>query len=331
MCLSSDNVSYGTTTSACTASYIARWNTLVVIPYDIMSTEIHWLWYRIAHCQLKYTGNGTAYHIARWNTLITVPFTWQCVMRYHNQRISPDNASYGTMTSAFHLAMCHAVPRPVQHSNISYSTTRNTLVVVPHSTLSAEIYWLWYRMTYCQVKYTGCGTVRHIARLHWSWYRMTHCQLKGTARCTSLRISPDNMSYGITTSIFQLAMCYTVPQPVYFTWQCAMRYHKQCLSHDNVSCGTTTNVFHLTMYHMDITLPGEIHWLWYRIANCQLKYTGCVTAWHIGRCKALVVVQHSTLPGEIHSLLYNQYFSAGNVLYGTTTSVFHLAMRYAVP
>jgi hypothetical protein len=84
------------------ASHIARWNTLVVIPYDIMSTEIHWLWYRIAHCQLKYTGNGTAYHIARWNTLIAryVPFIWQCVIRYHDQCLSPGNVSYGTITSA---------------------------------------------------------------------------------------------------------------------------------------------------------------------------------------------------------------------------------------
>jgi hypothetical protein len=103
-----------------------------------------------------------------------------------------------------------------------------------------------------------------------------------------------------------------------------MRYHYQCISAGNVLCGTTTNVFQLTLCHTlvmvpHITLPGEIHWLWYRIAHCQLKYTGCVTAWHIGRCKALVVVPHSTLPGE------------SNVLCGTTTSVFHLAMCYAVP
>ena len=63
-------------------------------------------------------------------------------------------------------------------------------------------------------------------------------------------VQPSNMSYGTTTSVFQLAMCYAVPQPVYFTWQYAMWYHKQCLSPENVSCGTTTNVFHLTMYHM---------------------------------------------------------------------------------
>jgi hypothetical protein len=52
-----------------------------------------------------------------------VNFTWQCVIRYHNQCISPGNVLCGTTTSAFHLAMCHAVPRPVQPSNISYGTT----------------------------------------------------------------------------------------------------------------------------------------------------------------------------------------------------------------
>jgi hypothetical protein len=36
-------------------------------------------------------------------------------------------------------------------------------------------------------------------------------------------------------------MCHMVPRPVYFTWQCAMRYHNQCLSPGNVACGTTTS------------------------------------------------------------------------------------------
>jgi len=42
--------------------------------------------------------------------------------------------------------------------------------MVPHNTLPGEIHCLWYSITHCQVKYTGCGTVWHIARLHWSWY-----------------------------------------------------------------------------------------------------------------------------------------------------------------
>jgi hypothetical protein len=36
--------------------------------------ERHWLWYRITHCQLKYTGCGTVWNIARWNTLDVVPY-----------------------------------------------------------------------------------------------------------------------------------------------------------------------------------------------------------------------------------------------------------------
>jgi hypothetical protein len=35
---------------------------------------------------------------------------------------------------------------------------------VPHDTLPGEIHWLWYHMTHCQVKYTGCGTTWHIVR-----------------------------------------------------------------------------------------------------------------------------------------------------------------------
>ena len=42
-----------------------------------------------------------------------VPRTWQCVIWYRDQCLSPGNVSYGTMTSAFHLALCHMVPRPV--------------------------------------------------------------------------------------------------------------------------------------------------------------------------------------------------------------------------
>ena len=60
-------------------------------------------------------------------------------------------------------------------------------------------------------------------------------------------VQPSNLSYGTTTSVFHLAMCHTVPQPVYFRWQCVMRYHNQCILAVNVLCGTTTNVFHLAM------------------------------------------------------------------------------------
>ena len=36
------------------------------------------------------------------------------------------------------------------------------------------------------------------------------------------------MCHGTTTSASHLAMCHMVPRPVYFTWQCGMRYHDQC-------------------------------------------------------------------------------------------------------
>jgi hypothetical protein len=69
-----------------------------------------------------------------------VPRTWQCVIWYHDQCLAPDNVSYGTTTSVFHLALCHMVPRPVyftwhyviwyhdqciSHRNVSYGTTTN--------------------------------------------------------------------------------------------------------------------------------------------------------------------------------------------------------------
>jgi hypothetical protein len=155
------------------------------------------LWYRITHCQVKYTSCGTTLHISVPKPLY---FTWQCAMRYQNQCISPDYVLCGTTTSVLQLAMYYAVPQ-----------------VVPHNTLPGEIHWLWYRMTHYKVKYTGCGTVRHIARLHWSWYRMTLSPVKGTGRGTDQCISPGNVSYGTTNNVFHLAMCYTVPQPVYFT------------------------------------------------------------------------------------------------------------------
>ena len=148
-------------------------------------------------------------------------------------------------------------------------------------------------MTHCQVRGTGCGTVRYIVRWkalvvvaydtllverHWSWYRMTHCHVKYTG-------------------------------------------------HGNVWHNARWNTLVVVPYD---TLPCEIHWSWYRIAHCQVKYTSCgtvwhiarwntlvvvpydillgctgrVTAWHIARWKALVVVPHDTLPVERHWLWY---------------------------
>jgi hypothetical protein len=155
---------------------------------------------------------------------------------------------------------------------------------------------------------------------HWSWYRKTHCQMKGTYliwyhdQCISL----GNVPY--------------IPQPVYFSWQCAMPYHNQCISPDNVLCGTTTSVFllgmchavkgtsHGTVWHIAKweavvvvpydTLLGERHWSWYRKTHCQMKGTGQgsvghIVMWNTQQC----VIQY-----------HDQCLSPGNVSYGTTTS-----------
>jgi hypothetical protein len=131
-CIAHGNVSYGTTTNA---AHLAMCH---MVPRPIPRTwqcviRFHDQWHlAMGHavpqpvpftwqCVMRYHDqcNQTLCH--------TVPqpvyFTWQCVMRNHNQCISPGNVSYGTTTSAFHLAMCHVVPRPVQPSNMSYGIT----------------------------------------------------------------------------------------------------------------------------------------------------------------------------------------------------------------
>jgi hypothetical protein len=179
---------------------------------------------------------------------------------------------------------------------------------------------MWHT-THCQMKDTGRGTVWHFAM----WNTMVVLPYGALSCCTgrgTIWRIVKLQSYGTTTSVFQLAMCYAVPQPVYFTWQCVMWYQNQCRSPN--------------------TLPGEIHSLWYHMTHCQLKYTGCGTAWHIVRWNTLVAVPHNTLPAKIHPQpmyftwqcamrYYKQCISPGNVLCGTTTSVFHLAMYHTLP
>jgi hypothetical protein len=143
--------------------------------------------------------------------------------------------------------------------------------------------------------------------------------------------------YGITTSVFHLAICYTVSQPVYFTWQYVIRYHNQYISTGNVLYdittsvispgnmlyGITTSVFHLaicykytargTVCHITRwnilvvvpfhTLAGEIHCSWNRMAHYQVKYSGCGTVSHIARWNTLVLVPHDILPGAIMSFI----------------------------
>jgi hypothetical protein len=74
-----------------------------------------------------------------------------------------------------------------------------------------------------------------------------------------------------------LAMCHAVPQPLYFTWQCLIRYHNQCLSPGNVSCGTQVKYTGCgTVWHI-----ARLHWSWYRMTHCHVKYTDRGTIWHI--------------------------------------------------
>jgi hypothetical protein len=254
----------------------------------------------MTHCQVKGTGCGTVWHIAMWKALAMVPYDtlsgerhwlWycmthchvrQCVIRYHGQ---------------CNMTMRHTATHPVYfiwQCDIRYHdqclspgwhiARWKALVVVLHDTLPCERHWLWYCMTYCHVKGTSYGTVWHIAM------------------------------WKAPTNVFQLTLCYTVSQPEYFTWQCIMRYHNQCISPVNVPCGTTTSAFHLAMYHTlpctgwhiakwkalvmvpYDTLPGERHWLWYCMTHCHVKGTGCGTVWHIAMWKALVMVPYDTLP-----------------------------------
>jgi hypothetical protein len=132
-------------------------------------------------------------------------------------------------------------------------------------TLPGEKHWLWYRMPHCQVKYTGCGTVWHIARLHWSWYCMTHCQVKGTGRGTVWHIARWNTLVVVPHS-------------------------------------TLSGVIHWLWYRM--TYIARLHWSWYRIIHCQVKYTGRGIIWHNARWNTLVVVPYDTLPGARHWSLY---------------------------
>jgi hypothetical protein len=114
-----------------TAWHIARWNTLVVVPYDTLPEEIHSLWYRMTHCQVKYTGWGTVWHISR------LPWSWY--------RITHCQVKGTGRVSVWHIVMW------------------NTLVVVPYDTLPVARHWSWYHMTHCQVLGTGrSGTVWHI-------------------------------------------------------------------------------------------------------------------------------------------------------------------------
>jgi hypothetical protein len=107
------------------------------------------------------------------------------------------------------------------------------------------------------------------------------------------------MCHGTTTSASHLAICYTVPLRVYFTWQCAMRYHDQC---------------NLAMCH---AVPQPMYFTW----QCLIRYQNqCLSPGNV----ACGTTTSATWKCVIR--YHNQCISPGNGLCGTTTSNFYLAM-----
>ena len=93
-------------------------------------------------CVMRYPDQyNLAIYIIRYHNQCITPGNVH--MRYHNQCISPGNMSYSTTTSAFHLAMCHAVPRPVQPSNMSYGTTTNVFHLAMWHTVPQPVPFTW--------------------------------------------------------------------------------------------------------------------------------------------------------------------------------------------
>jgi hypothetical protein len=148
--------------------------------------------------------------------------------------------------------------------------TSSELGVELSTFVPCERRWSWYRMTHCQVKDTGRGTVWHIGRvkytgcvtiwrivmLHWLWYRMTHCQVKGTGRGTVWHIAMWKALVMVPYDTF--------PDERHWTWYRAGRGSVWYIARWKTLVVVPLN-----------TLPGEIHWLWYRITYCQVRYTGC--------------------------------------------------------
>ena len=113
--------------------------------------------------------------------------------RYHDQCLAPSNVSYGTTTSVFHLAMWHAVPRPVQPSNMSYVPLR--------------VYFTWQ----CAMRYHDQFNLAMCHVVPQPVYFTWQCVMRYHNQC----LSPGSVSCGTTTSVFHLEMCYAVPQPMF--------------------------------------------------------------------------------------------------------------------
>ena len=200
--------------------------------------KARWSWYRMTHC-----------HFARWKTLVVVPYDifpceihWLCYRMAH-WHVALVVVPYGALScctgcgTVWHIARLKA------------------LVVVPHSILPGERHWLWYRITYCEVKYTGCGTTWHIARLHFSWYRITHCQVKYTGRGTVWHIAK-----------------------LHWSWFRMTHYQVKGTGRVTVWHNARWNTLVVVPYD---TLSDARHWSWYHMTHCQVRGTGRGTVWHI--------------------------------------------------
>ena len=124
-------------------------------------------------------------------------------MRYHDQ---------------CNLAICHTVPLRVYFTWQCAMRYHDQCNLAMCHAVPQPVYFTWQ----CLIRYQN------------------QCLSPGNGSCVPRPVQPGNVSYGTTTSVFPLAMCYayhdqcnlaicnTVPQPVYFIWQCVIRYHDQC-------------------------------------------------------------------------------------------------------
>ena len=78
-----------------------------------------------------------------------VPRTWQCVIWYHDQCISPGIMSYGTTASVFHMAMCHTVTRPVPFTWQSAIRYHNQCNLAISHMVPQPVYFTWQ----CAMRY----------------------------------------------------------------------------------------------------------------------------------------------------------------------------------
>jgi hypothetical protein len=204
----------GSTISA-TCQCVIRYHDKCLSPGNMsygVQRPVHFTWKYVIRTTIS------ASHLEMYHTVPRpVHFTWQYVIRYHDQCISPGYVSYGTTTSARHLAICHTVysDQCISPGNVSYGTSTSAFHLAMCYTVPRPVPFTWqYVIRY----HDQCLSPGNVSQ----WY---HDQY----------LSYDNASYGTTTSAFHLAMCHTVPRPAPFTWQCVIRYHDPCLSLGNVS------------------------------------------------------------------------------------------------